>query len=487
MYSKGILAYLWDRQVLLKDLTDWAKPLTESLIDRFQADAAKDGHKVTYIQSPSASKEALARQVQIDRGITSGVIGSFSCVEPCRKWSVRKNRMSKRLEPVIKASQCLHLYRYWDHEDFGLMHVRQQTMFPFMTQVCMNGREYLRRQLNRAGIGYQMRDNCFTDIKDWPKAQLLIDRMLSLDWLTILDGFSKRVFPQRRRLIADVDYQWSVWQSEWATDHAFLSKEDLDAIYQSIERYALINSDSNNVLRYLGHRIPMTGRPHGRLTAEVTTRISRREEGSCIKHRVGSNSVKMYNKQGSVLRVESTINNPRDFKVFRPVTGSAGKPKSVPLRKSVVDIKRRAHICQKINDRYLKQQAAVVIDRPLGEITKELAARTTWHGDHVRGLDLTSKDRMLVNLLCDPAFAMNGIRNKDLVHHLHEAGRTRGKNEKQTVATATRLLRMMRAHRLIRKMPKSHRYQITDKGIAAAASIKSALCASAQQLAKMAA
>ena len=141
VYPRGMFQYLCSRKVLLKDFTAWAKPITEEVKSRFTEDAAKSGHEVTYIRASSASKEEMAREAQEERQITRGIIGSWSCVEPCRSWTIFKNRDTKRMETRIEPGQCLHLYRYWDHEDFGFMHVRLQTWFPFSIQICMNGRE----------------------------------------------------------------------------------------------------------------------------------------------------------------------------------------------------------------------------------------------------------------------------------------------------------------------------------------------------------
>lgn len=487
VYPRGMFQYLCDRKVLLKDFTDWAKPKTEALKERFARDAEKAGHPVVYLRGSSALKRDIVRQAQQERGITDGVIGSWSCVEPCRSWTIRRNRATKHLEPAIEPSACLHLYRYWDDERFGFMHARLQTWFPFSIQIGMNGREYLRRSLERHGVGHQMSDNCFTGIADWDRAQRLSDRLLAIDWPTVLDGIAQRMFPDRRRLIGDFDYQWSAWQTEWATDHAFTCAPALDALYPALEQHAILTSNSATVLRYLGRHVTIAGMPHGKLEAEVTTRLSRRVEGTCIHHRVGGNEVKMYNKQGSVLRVETTINDPGAFTVMRTMPGSAGRPKPVPMRKSVADLKRRARASQQVNERYLEHQAAASMDRPLSDITMPLARRTRWHGDSMRGLDLTGKDRVLIDFLCEPEWVVNGLRNADLRTRLRDAGLARGKSDRQVAAMATRQLRLMRAHGLIRKMPRSQRYQVTPAGRLAAATIKSALSASVQQLTKIAA
>jgi hypothetical protein len=47
--------------------------------------------------------------------------------------------------------KCKHLYFYYDHEDYGFMNIRLQTWFPYHIQIAMNGREWLRRSLEKLG------------------------------------------------------------------------------------------------------------------------------------------------------------------------------------------------------------------------------------------------------------------------------------------------------------------------------------------------
>src|SRR5665213_487606 len=102
-------------------------------------------------------------------------------------------------------------------------------------------------------------------------------------------------------------------------------------------------------------------------------------------HRVNANSIKMYDKQGSVLRVETTINNTRDFKVFRAAGEKDGAAQAVPanpgvdlkgkwqrMRKGVADMHRRAQVCQSANTRYLQAMAVVGNTTPLKTLTEPL-------------------------------------------------------------------------------------------------------------------
>ena len=485
-YSQGLMRYLFGQRVLLKDFVPWAKERTEALKARFEAEAAKSGQEVVYIQSPSARKEPLARKAQIKRGISDGPVAFFSCLEPCRTWKVRGDRKAKKLAPVRGPGQCLHLYRYMDDPRFGFMHVRLQTWFPFTIQVCMNGREFLRRALSREGLGYRMYDNSFSHLEDWPRAQRLMDKMRDLDWIRVLNGFATQVFPQRRRLLGDIDYRWSVYQSEWATDVTFDSEATLNRLFPALLRHALTTSDTATVLRYLGQRVTAAGTAHPELEKEVATRLVRRAEGVCIKHCVGINGIKGYNK-GSNLRAESTINDPKGFKVYRCAQGGDGTKDWRTMRSGVTDLKRRAEVSQGINERYLDHQATACTDQPLGNLLGQLSKPVTWKKARLRALDLTGKDRLLVDLLADPALAINGVRNSDLRERLRADGRAVGKTDRQLAGMATRLLRLLRAHGVIKKVSKSHRYQLTDSGRLAISAVKSAMAASVEKLVSLAA
>ncbi len=67
------------------------------------------------------------------------------------------------------------------------MHIRLQSWLPLTIQVCVNGREWLARQMQRAGISYEQKDNCFTQISDLTRAQALMNRLVNLPWARMLN------------------------------------------------------------------------------------------------------------------------------------------------------------------------------------------------------------------------------------------------------------------------------------------------------------
>jgi hypothetical protein len=105
------------------------------------------------LPSPEISKEQKAREIAAADQIKEGLIALFSATEPCLSYSVRGDRSTRRLHLVLEMRKCTHFYHYFMHRDFGPVSVRVQTWFPFAVDVCLNGREWLARQMERAGAG----------------------------------------------------------------------------------------------------------------------------------------------------------------------------------------------------------------------------------------------------------------------------------------------------------------------------------------------
>jgi hypothetical protein len=262
------------------------------------------------------------------------------------------------------------------------------------------------------------------------------------------------------------DYYWSVESSEWASDMMFKSPLKLAALYPRLIEHGMRHFGSREVMRFLGRRVPVQGGVPGRFEGEVVTDLRERPEGVRIKHRVNENSIKMYDKQRSVLRVETTLNNAREFMVYRGKEGDENGPKKWRImRKSVADIHRRAQVSQAANDRYLESLAAVDESTPLAELARDVCRPTTWKGKRVRALNpLSDEDAGLLQAVNRGEFAINGFRNRDLRGLLHPTATSDPQEERRRSGAVTRKLRLLRAHGLIRKIPKTHRYTLNEKG-----------------------
>jgi hypothetical protein len=487
----GMMSFLWQMRVMLKDFKSYALQVTGQLRQATVELVQKIGQEVLYLQSPSISKEDLARSIARERGVQVGLVCVLSAVEPCFTYELCPNRKSKELELRPKLGKCLHYYHYFIHPQLGFMHARMQSWFPFAVHLCFNGREWLARQMDAAGLGYVRRDNCFTWLEDPASAQALMDAQLHTDWRKLLDPLLLAANPAHAAIFGKVpvEYYWSVEQSEWATDVMFRDSAALNGLYPGLIAHGMQHLGSSEVMRFLGRKVPAEGPVPLNFSGEIVSDLARRPEGLRIKHRLNGNWIKMYNKQGSVLRVETVINQPRDMKIFRPKEGDeTGQKDWRYLRKGVADMHRRGEVCQKANERYLESMAAVQQKRPLGQVSQELCRPVRWKGKQARALNpLGAEDAKLLEAVNRGEFLINGFRNRDLRVLLH--GQPVGnsakdaKLQRRQAAAVTRKLRLLRAHGLIHKVPRTHRYILSTKGRIAITALLAARAADTATLA----
>lgn len=476
--------YLSRQNVLLKDFRTYALGITERIKSTARRAAATAHRPEQYLPSPRTSKEDLARTIAQRDRIQDGLIALFSTVEPCLSYTVRGNRAAQKLELVLETRKCTHLYHYFMHRDFGLMHVRVQTWFPFTVDVCLNGREWLARQMDRADLRYEQRDNCFVRVSDPVRAQALLDEQLRTDWPKVLGALLDQAHPLHAELSAPLgrDYYWSASQTEFATDVMFRSARGLASVYPKFLHHGIRSFGSADILRFLGRVHP------GKFRGEVTSTLKRRPEGVRLKHVVNGNSLKMYDKQGRVLRVETTIVNPCDFRVFRPSeTDPEQRNKWQPMRRGVADLWRRAEVSRAANERYLTALASTTSATALAEEAQPLCRPRTVDGRRHRALNpWSAEDAALLEAVSAGEFALNGLRNRDLRARLFTVATEPAERRRQSAAI-TRRLALLRAHRLIKKVTGTHRWVLTDQGRRVITALLTARQASVDQLTKLAA
>jgi len=481
-HVRGLMGFLSYQSVLLKDFKEYVKSLTAA-IKRATSDVAKE--PIEYLASSQVSKEQVAREIAQRDRIREGLVCVLSCVEPCSTYEVGPNRDAKKLELRKIWGKCLHYYFYLIDPELGWMHVRLQTWMPFNVHVVINGREWLARTLMRHQIPFERRENCFVDIADVPHAQSLFDQQQRTDWTSLLNRLLRQVHPAHQTLFDTqiFDYYWSANETEVATDVMFRTPEDLASVYPALVRHAITNFGGQDVLRFLGKRPHVQNFP----TAEILSHLVRRPEGVRVRHALNGNSVKMYDKQESVLRIETTINQTREMKVLRASENDPDGPKAYRiLRKGVADLYRRTEISQKSNARYLESLSVVDSETPLAKTAEKICRRTTWKGRSVRALNpLGGDDAKLLAAVNRGEFSLLGFRNRDL-RRLLFADRP-DLTDKQKMAKATRLIQLLRGHKLVQKVPKTHRYQLTKSGRETITAILASRSASTKQLTQLAA
>ena len=491
MSAKEVMKFCTSKGVLNKNYKQWMIEQSENLVQAANTYAIENcGHGIIPISTWRIRKEELAHEHQKKEQIENGLIGVWSCMETAFSYRAHFSKNIGYPQLQNYTTRCKHLYFYYDHHEYGFMNIRLQTWFPYHIQICMNGREWLRRGLEQQGIEFLAKGNKFMHISDYQKAQNFLDQQLDVRFADVLNGFVPMVFPMANEILGPhLSYYWTMWQSEWATDLIFTSPKDLNSISDSLLRHAFMTGTSTRVLRYLDRPLTATGRPDARCKDQVQTRITDFNDGVRVRHWVDQNSVKIYNEQ-NIIRVETTINDPRKFKAHRHKQGqTAGdEPKKLlPLRKGVMDIALRAKVSQEVNNRLMDDLSSLQDDEPAKKLINEVTRYLLKNGRRYRGLDLTGKDLDLLLHLGNPEIRISGVTNQMLQPYLAETAFGSKKSERQLSAKISRCLKLLRIHGIIKKLPKQNRYQLTSKGVKLTLILVAFLAASTEQLIKMAA
>jgi len=462
VHVDGMGKFLNSQGVLLKDFGAYIETVSEQIKQYAYGVAEAKGRPVEYVASSSDSKEDIALKIAQRDGIEEGLVCILTCVEPCQSFDIQKDKKQKQLKLVGRWRKCLHLYFYWLDREYGLMHLRLQTWAPFTIQVCVNGREWLARQMDREGIGYQKHDNCFSRIDNLERAQQLFDLLDQQAWAGWLEKLAAGIHPFLRGK-SDLHfkpYYWSLGQGEYATDILFRDPSSLKEIYPALLQHAIHHFGCKDVLRFLGRRIS------GLFNGEVRSHMGYRVEGVRIKHWVEENSIKMYDKAGSVLRIETTINNTARFKVRRRVTRQGQKKMTwVKMRKGVVDIRRRVEVCQGANARYLDALAVVGDSTPSHRILDPVCQPVILNQRRFRPLRPTSPDdSRLFHEIVAGENLLQGVRNRDLRRALYPLEESDPDQRHRASGRVTRSLKLLSSHGLLYRVPKTNYYRTTKRG-----------------------
>ena len=457
-YVNGMDIFLSAHRILLKDFGAFVQKQSARLKQHAEGYARRHRRPYLYIASSSVSKEQIAKGIMQRDGITKGLICVLACVEPCQTYAIRKDQASKKLKLIPALRKCLHFYFYRIDHEFGFMHIRLQSWFPCSLQVYINGREWLARKMDKAGIAYERRENAFAQIADFSRAQQMADAAVTRNWQTLLDQFAQRHNPLLQELNLR-GYYWTLREGEYATDIVFKDPSRLRALYPLLTRHAIEHFSCEDVLRFLGRKT------NSRFNGEVQSEIRKRPEGTRIKHWVEENSIKMYDKQGCVLRIETTINNPRRFKVYRETHRHGQKTtRWIPMRKGIADLYRRVEVSRQANTRYLEALSVIGDQRPSYRLLDSVAQPVCKNNHRHRALRPIAPDEtLLFQAILRGEFLLHGFRSADLRTLLFDQPHTPEEKRRQ-IGRMSRLIGLLRAHQLVKKVPKTRLYRITPKG-----------------------
>jgi hypothetical protein len=433
--------------------------LAERLKEHAQETAERAGRPYRYLGGP-VRKEELARQTAERDGVQRGLVCVFGTVEPVQAFRLAYGEGRPQL--LSQWRKCLVHYFYLIDPEFGFMHVRRPTWFPFTMQVYVNAHEWLARRMSALRLSFQKLENAFLSIGRPERAERLAREFPRLDWPKVLDRFARRFNPLMRDLFAWAEYYWVTDQAEYATDVMFRSRSELQSLYPSLLRHATLTFQAEDVMKFLGRKL------HGSFQGEIVTDLKHRVEGARIKHRVKRNWIKMYDKHGRVLRVETVINQPREFKVRRTSTFQGRtRTRWTPMPKGVAYLDRTERIARAANGRYLDALAGISDPEAPRRALDRMAQPTHSGTRRLRGFNpADTADAQLFASVLRGEYVIAGFRNR----HIREAlfGTTDDRIlARRQAARVTRLFNRLHAHGYIAKVPRTHRWRVTDLGRAA--------------------
>lgn len=453
-YAGGMTSFLYSRDIRIFDYARFAEPLRERIRTRAQEVCAESGIEIEHINKPHIRKEDVVAKVLARRGDHPGLVHVISAMEACQSYRPWHDKSSGKTFLKPDAGKCLHYYFYFIDEKLGLGYLRVPTWCPFRLQFYCNGHSWLARKLTAAGIDFALADNAFVRVADVDRAQALADTMKPDELHRRLDHYAKRFCP-----VLDVfsqRYHWSLMQVEYSTDLMFRSEAILKPLYEHLSREAVLAVKAEQVASFLGKKITPL------LAQELGSRFATRIEGTCIKHRFGKTGVKMYDKFGRILRLETTTNDVSFFKHHRKVEHRDGQPtrELAGLKKTIYSLIDLREILLGCNRRYLEFLSAIE-DTSGGKRDLARLCEPQREGDRtIKGLNFFQRnEQKLLRALQRPEFNIHGVRRADLKPFVSEFSDSR----------LSRQLHRMRALGLIKRVARTYRYYLTRLGRAAIA------------------
>ena len=443
--------------VLLKDFPAYANQVTSQIVSHVENMAVSQKRPLIYLTSSKLPKEQTALDVLKKDPVEEGLICILSVVENCQTFQpVKQGDGLLELRSVTR--KCKYYYFYFLDKNFGFMHVKLQTWFPFMIQVYINGREMMKHKFDQNHISYQMYDNSFFGISDIEQAQKLADSFDSKKLCRQLDLVAHKVNPYLDTVesILHAGYHWCVDQCEYATDLMFESREALEDIYPSLVGHAFYDFKCTDIFSFLGRKLDP------KFLGEAVSDYRKRPEGWRIKFKMKSNSIKMYDKF-SCLRIEMTINDPKEFKIYKDVQHRDGTTSKrwVPMGKSISNLYRYAEIARAANKRFLDSMCSILPVRSIEKEINSICGKKMVGGRNYTGYNVWSPETFeLFEAISDGKYLIRGFTNQEIrrsiIRNGADTARERGR--------MSRSLAKLRAHGLIRKIPHTRRYLVSDKG-----------------------
>ena len=390
------------------------------------------------------AKEHLARFEAA--GQTEGVLFVGKAQEKASVFRTEKRRTPDgRAYPWLVRSTALvnQYYVYAVDRDFGPFFLKLGSYFPYTGKLCVNGHEYLKRQLDQEGIDFEALDNGLLSCTDPARAQAICDGLGAEQLDALLRKWLARLphpFTSEDQA-AGYRYEVSILQAEFALTQVLDRPLTGRVFFEEVIREHLDLGRPDQVQLIFDRRV--TRRTPGRFRTRVITDGVIPSLHVDYKH----SRIKQYHKEGRALRTETTINNTRDFGIGKRLTNlPALREVGFGANRRLLDVQRISHDC------HLGEAAFTQITQPI-TIDGQRAAALRFEQERVQAL---------LSALVVSSLLPTGFSNRDLRALL--APLLGLAPSQVSPGRMTYDLRRLRLHGLIERLPRTHRYQLTPDG-----------------------
>ncbi len=421
-------------------------PLSRAFVASIQGFAEREGIEIVPFAKGERKDEVTQQRLQ-DFGACEGVLYIGKAQEKFATFRVTKKFSTQTGQPFPWLSRstvmCNHYYFYLVDEDFGPLFIKFAAYFPYTARVCLNGHEYANRQLAKEGIAFEALDNGVLSCADPARLQQILDDLDEAKIKAVVDKWLARLpdpFTPADHA-AGFNPQLSILQAELARTQVFDRPRSGRHLFEEIIRENLDLGRPSKVSLIFQRRI--TKRTPGRFHSRVIT------QGVIPSLHIGykSTKIKQYFKQGRALRTETTLNNTRDFGIGRLLN-------NLPAVRAIgFEANRRLLEVETIS------QDCTLAEGVFDQVTQPQVV------DHQRVAGLRFDDvrvMALMQVLCLFWLQPQGFRNATMRQWMAQ---TLGISpDAYTPGSMTYDLRRLRLHALIARIPRTHRYRVTDRG-----------------------
>jgi hypothetical protein len=449
-YAQGMTGYLRSQRIRIFDYPRFAQGLRERIRSHAEAVAQAHGVQIEFLRKKNFRKEERIQAILEQRGRHPGLVHIFAAMEPCVSYRPWHNKQTGQTYLKFDSGKCVHYYFYFMDEQLGLCYLRVPTWCPFRLQFYFNGHAWLAAQLHSRGIAFERVDNAFVAIADYATANQLA-QALDIEHLHArLEAFARQYCPVAQDL--NLSYRWNILQAEYATDLVFKRSADLQAFYPLLLEKLTHSVKPEDIATFLGRKL------HGNYQGELGNRFNcKRILGTRLKHSMGPVSIKMYDKLGLILRIETTVSNVTFFRQRRTVHHRNGAEdiRWAPMRKSLYSLAPLREQLDAANQRYLAFISAM--EMPVGgvQVLNQLSTTRLENQHSYKGFNFfAEEDAHILRLLLRGEFAISGLSSRMLRPLLPN----------KSPAQVSRLLKRLRVHGLIKKVAHRYRYYLTQLG-----------------------